>query len=185
MVPARAAPPQLANQRRRRSGLPCAAATTADGDEEEEEEEPAVNDVGQIVGGYTPANFITYHEGNVAPYTQSVTINAPPSVCFEFWNDWNRLVDFLDLVAQVRGALLLLLLLVQVIGGRRPVQARSWPHMSVGCCPCRSAWTPGRRTWRSSSAFTDTVRLGIIVEGGSTLCLCGAVALGAINDDVK
>ena len=29
------------------------------------------------------------------------SVQAPPSVCFELWNDWARLVDDLDLVSQV------------------------------------------------------------------------------------
>lgn len=28
-------------------------------------------------------------------------MNAPASVCFDIWNDWNRLVDFLDLIHQI------------------------------------------------------------------------------------
>lgn len=35
----------------------------------------------------------------------AITVQAPPEVCFSIWDDWNRLVDFLDLVSQVRGEL--------------------------------------------------------------------------------
>lgn len=31
----------------------------------------------------------------------AVEVEAPRSVCFTIWNDWNRLVDFLDLIAQI------------------------------------------------------------------------------------
>lgn len=30
-----------------------------------------------------------------------VNVRAPVSVCFDLWNDWARLVDFLDLISQV------------------------------------------------------------------------------------
>jgi hypothetical protein len=28
-------------------------------------------------------------------------VRAPAQLCFELWDDWNRLVDFLDLISQV------------------------------------------------------------------------------------
>ena len=31
----------------------------------------------------------------------AVEVEAPPSICFSIWNDWNRLVDFLDLISQI------------------------------------------------------------------------------------
>ena len=31
----------------------------------------------------------------------AIEVQAPVNVCYQLWNDWTRLVDFLDLVAQV------------------------------------------------------------------------------------
>lgn len=57
----------------------------------------------EVISGYTPANYISFSEqpGDVAGHGFSVVVDAPSSVCFGIWNDWNRLVEFLDLVAQV------------------------------------------------------------------------------------
>jgi hypothetical protein len=57
----------------------------------------------QKISGYTPANFISYSEQaeDRCHLLLATKVDAPASVCFEIWNDWNRLVDFLDLVSQV------------------------------------------------------------------------------------
>jgi hypothetical protein len=42
-------------------------------------------------------------DGPQASVTNSVTIevDAPPSVCFNMFDDWARLVDFMDLINQI------------------------------------------------------------------------------------
>ncbi len=77
----------------RRGKWRCAASS-------EPQEDPS-----QDISGYTPANYITYSEDprHVAPHSVSILVNAPPRICYELWSDWNRLVEFLDLVAQVGG----------------------------------------------------------------------------------
>ena len=52
------------------------------------------------ISGYTPANYITYSD-KMVQHWHSVVVHAPRSACFQFFSDWNRLVDFLDLVSQV------------------------------------------------------------------------------------
>lgn len=56
------------------------------------------------VSGYTPADFVTYSSkpSDTCHHMSAVKVQAPASVCFSIWNNWNRLVDFLDLVCQVR-----------------------------------------------------------------------------------
>lgn len=54
----------------------------------------------QPISGYTPANYITYSD-QMVQHWHSVVVHAPRSVCFQFFSDWNRLVDFLDLVSQI------------------------------------------------------------------------------------
>lgn len=77
--------------RNRRGKWRCAASS-------EPQEDPS-----QDISGYTPANYITYSEDprHVAPHSVSILVNAPPRICYELWHDWNRLVEFLDLVAQI------------------------------------------------------------------------------------
>lgn len=55
----------------------------------------------QQISGYTPAQYIEYSK-HYASHEASVEVDASPSVCFAIWDDWRRLVDFLDLIAQVR-----------------------------------------------------------------------------------
>jgi uncharacterized membrane protein len=59
-----------------------------------------------IIQGYTPANYISYtDEPEYRCHLAVVTsVDAPASVCFDLWNDWERLVDWMDLVAQVLAA---------------------------------------------------------------------------------
>lgn len=58
------------------------------------------------ISGYTPAEYITYSDDpqHTCCHVIEAVVNAPPEVCFEWWSDWQRLVDFLDLIGQVRGA---------------------------------------------------------------------------------
>ncbi|KAI8467716.1 MAG: hypothetical protein J3K34DRAFT_460251 [Monoraphidium minutum] len=55
------------------------------------------------ISGYTPADFITYSEDpqQACVHATEAVVAAPADVCFEFWNEWQRLVDFLDLVGQI------------------------------------------------------------------------------------
>lgn len=59
------------------------------------------------ISGYTPADYITYSEDpeHACRHAAEVVVAAPPDVCFALWNDWQRLVDFLDLIGQVRDAM--------------------------------------------------------------------------------
>jgi hypothetical protein len=55
------------------------------------------------IQGYTPANYITFAEGQQhrCHYMVAVEVDAPPSLCYAIWDDYARWVDFLDLVSQV------------------------------------------------------------------------------------
>jgi len=57
------------------------------------------------ISGYTPADYITFSEQpeHACVHVVEAVVNAPADVCFALWDDWQRLVDFLDLVGQVRG----------------------------------------------------------------------------------
>lgn len=60
----------------------------------------------EAIDGYTPAAYITYstEEQHRCHHMVAVEVDAPAHICFDLWNDWNRLVDFLDLVTQVETA---------------------------------------------------------------------------------
>lgn len=57
----------------------------------------------EVIQGYTPANYISYSplEQHVCRHLIGVSVQAPASVCFDLWNDWARVVDFMDLISQV------------------------------------------------------------------------------------
>eukprot|EP00955_Chlamydomonas_euryale_P057225 356698-Chlamydomonas_euryale.AAC.5 len=57
----------------------------------------------QDISGYTPANFVSFSdaESHTCRYHLAVDVEAPSDVCFDIWNDWNRIVDYMDLVSQV------------------------------------------------------------------------------------
>eukprot|EP00195_Chlamydomonas_chlamydogama_P003447 CAMPEP_0202919418 /NCGR_PEP_ID=MMETSP1392-20130828/75775_1 /ASSEMBLY_ACC=CAM_ASM_000868 /TAXON_ID=225041 /ORGANISM="Chlamydomonas chlamydogama, Strain SAG 11-48b" /LENGTH=318 /DNA_ID=CAMNT_0049612769 /DNA_START=156 /DNA_END=1112 /DNA_ORIENTATION=- len=57
----------------------------------------------QKISGYTPAAYITFSEDEQqrCHHMVAIEVDAPASVCFELWNDWNRLVDYLDLISQI------------------------------------------------------------------------------------
>ncbi|GFR40384.1 hypothetical protein Agub_g934 [Astrephomene gubernaculifera] len=63
----------------------------------------AVPEPEEEISGYTPANYINFTEDpeGIAEHVVSTVVDAPVSVCYNLWNDWNRLVEFLDLVAQI------------------------------------------------------------------------------------
>ncbi len=55
------------------------------------------------IRGFTPANYISYSDSSehTCHHMIGITVEAPVSVCFDLWDDWCRLLDFLDLVSQV------------------------------------------------------------------------------------
>ena len=58
----------------------------------------------QRIEGYTPSDFVSFSDepGQLCHHMAAVTVNGvTPDICFSIWDDWNRLVDFLDLVCQV------------------------------------------------------------------------------------
>ena len=58
----------------------------------------------QRIEGYTPSDFVSFSEEpeQVCHHMAAVTVQGvTPAICFSIWDDWNRLVDFLDLVCQV------------------------------------------------------------------------------------
>jgi hypothetical protein len=58
----------------------------------------------QNIDGYTPSDYITFSEvkEDRCHHLVGIDVDAPSALCFSIWNDWNRLVEFLDLVNQVR-----------------------------------------------------------------------------------
>ena len=56
------------------------------------------------ISGYTPADYITYSEDpeQACVHAAEVVVDAPLDVAFAWWDDWQRLVDFMDLIGQVR-----------------------------------------------------------------------------------
>lgn len=62
----------------------------------------ASEDVGSI-GGITPAEFISFSTSprDKVTVSDNILVDAPVDVCFKLWDDWNRLVDFMDVVAQI------------------------------------------------------------------------------------
>lgn len=79
--------------RQRRDQLRCSAASKSE-----------AGGPDSVISGYTPANYISFSDdkNDVATHTYVIDVDASPSICFNIWNDWNRLVEFLDLIAQVR-----------------------------------------------------------------------------------
>lgn len=57
------------------------------------------------VSGFTPADYISFStdEHKQCHHNAEVWVDAPIDVCYAKWSEWNRLLDFLDLVGQVRG----------------------------------------------------------------------------------
>lgn len=106
----------------------------------------------EAIDGYTPANFISYSDKGEhrCHYMLAVEVDAPVSICYELWNDWCRLVDFLDLVAQVCVQPLCLCLVHRAAS------------LTVNLfTPCRLASIQTTQTAAYSSASTDGV--GVVV----------------------
>ncbi|GAX84328.1 hypothetical protein CEUSTIGMA_g11750.t1 [Chlamydomonas eustigma] len=57
----------------------------------------------QNIDGYTPSDYITFskEKEDRCHHMSGIDVDAPAALCFSIWNDWNRLVDFLDLVNQI------------------------------------------------------------------------------------
>lgn len=55
------------------------------------------------IQGYTPAQFISWtdEEEYRCHHMVAVEVDAPASVCYALWDDWSRMVDYLDLITQV------------------------------------------------------------------------------------
>lgn len=55
------------------------------------------------VGGYTPADYITYSKDPDmwCTHEASITIDAPIETVFGYWNDWSKLLEFFDLIGEV------------------------------------------------------------------------------------
>lgn len=58
---------------------------------------------GDEIGGYTPADYITYSADprHALRHAVEVQCEAPLGVCVELWSEWSGLVEFLDLIGKV------------------------------------------------------------------------------------
>jgi uncharacterized membrane protein len=56
------------------------------------------------VSGFTPADYISFStdENKQCHHNAEVWVDAPIDVCYAKWSEWNKLLDFLDLIGQVR-----------------------------------------------------------------------------------
>lgn len=56
------------------------------------------------VSGYTPADYISFStdENKQCHHNAEVWVEAPLETCYSLWSSWTKLLDFLDLVGQVR-----------------------------------------------------------------------------------
>lgn len=56
------------------------------------------------VSGYTPAEYISFSEDDdkQCHHTAEIAVDAPAPLCYSLWADWTKLMDWMDLVAQVR-----------------------------------------------------------------------------------
>jgi hypothetical protein len=56
------------------------------------------------IGGYTPSDYITFSDEpeHACVHTAEALVAAPPEACFALWDDWQRLVEFIDVIGQVR-----------------------------------------------------------------------------------
>ncbi|GFH24850.1 uncharacterized protein HaLaN_22716, partial [Haematococcus lacustris] len=55
------------------------------------------------ITGYTPANYISFttDDEHICSLAVLIEVEASRSTCFSLWNDWNSLLGFLDLVAEI------------------------------------------------------------------------------------
>jgi len=61
------------------------------------------NKQGEATEMFTPFIFVDYDHNpdNICKHCEEVEVNAPVERCFEIWNNWDNLVDFLDLIGEV------------------------------------------------------------------------------------
>lgn len=52
---------------------------------------------------YTPFSLISYDTSplRLCHHDATITVDATPEKCFEIWDSWPRLLDFLDLIGKV------------------------------------------------------------------------------------
>lgn len=55
------------------------------------------------VSGFTPADYISFStdENKQCHHNAEVWVDAPIDVCYAKWSEWNKLLDFLDLIGQI------------------------------------------------------------------------------------
>ncbi|MEW5302302.1 MAG: hypothetical protein WDW36_005102 [Sanguina aurantia] len=55
------------------------------------------------ISGYTPATYISYADdpAHMCHHTVCIEVNASAAECYALWDDFCRLVDFLDLIGQI------------------------------------------------------------------------------------
>jgi hypothetical protein len=112
--------------------------------------------------GYMSADTIAWEEDlqQGCQLSVGVVVEASAQCCYDLWNDWQRLVDFIDLIAQVHNS---------AGPSARP------PHCGerADCLRAfRSASTLTTLTWPCSSASTDGV-CSALPAGQLALCLPG------------
>jgi len=58
---------------------------------------------GDAIGGYTPADYITYSDApeHALSHAVEVLVDAPLAACVALWGEWAGLVEFLDLIGKV------------------------------------------------------------------------------------
>jgi hypothetical protein len=57
------------------------------------------------IGGYTPSDYIEFNTDKPEEWCRhrvSISVDAPIPTCFGFWNQWGRLIEFMDLIGTVR-----------------------------------------------------------------------------------
>lgn len=61
---------------------------------------------GEPTADFTPYILIHYNKdpGLFCKHRSEIVVDAPIEHCFQIWNKWDNLVDFLDLIGEVSGA---------------------------------------------------------------------------------
>lgn len=60
--------------------------------------------LGDLYSGFAPFTLMSY-SSNPAEFCQQnveILVESDPAHCFEIWNDWPNLLDFLDLIGEVK-----------------------------------------------------------------------------------
>jgi hypothetical protein len=94
--------PPPVDSRRPRLPLPATRATRGGG-RGSRASTPPPSDPGPEIGGYTPADYITYSADprHALAHAVEVAADAPLAACVGLWAEWGGLVEFLDLVGKV------------------------------------------------------------------------------------